>query len=90
MIELQAALSSLEIRESELLSWGANAAAFTKREVLETLDALEWPVAAMEELIERGLLLEVPGGGYRTRAAETVRLLASLKQAFRQQRILKW
>lgn len=88
MTKLQSALTALELRESELLSWGAVGAQWTRDEALDVLDEHGDAHALFTELSRLGLLIETPTGGYRTRSAETVRILATLRQAFRTERIL--
>ena len=88
MTDLQAALTALELRESELLAWGAVGAQWTRDEAIEVLAEHGDAEGLFAELESRGLLVETPTAGYRTRSAETVRLLATLRQAFRSERIL--
>jgi ATP-dependent Lhr-like helicase len=89
------ALSALEDRELPLLSWGVTSGALSRDEVLEILDGhlatnpVDPPTTAealLAFLTGRALLLQLPGSSpprYRTRLAETVRLVASLRQLFR-------
>ena len=78
-------LSAIELEEMQLLSWGAHHGRY-EREELERIVALA--VAGgdvdqvIDELVDRGLVFAVPGGGYRSRMAETVRILATLRQTF--------
>lgn len=88
--ELNLALNSLEKREAALLSWGIVDGGFTFDEVLETLEKhfqcdREEAEEAMHALHERKLLLPFNDSKqdiWRTRAAETVRLAATLRQLF--------
>ncbi|RKH43189.1 DEAD/DEAH box helicase [Corallococcus sp. AB050B] len=86
-------LDTLEREEYRQLSWGLCDGGFSEAEVREfAMDFLsgrsdtEVDAAALrEELIERGLLLEFYVAGhylYRTRMAETTRLMARLRQLF--------
>ncbi len=88
MNQIQAALTALELREAELLSWGAIGAQWTREEALEVLAKHGDGELLFADLEERGLLVRTPTAGYRTRSAETLRLLATLRQAFRGERIL--
>lgn len=85
---LQGALTTIELREAELLSWGAVGAEWRRDELLGVLDDLEDPEGLLDQLEHLGLIVETPTGGYRSRSAETVRLLATLRQAFRSESIL--
>jgi ATP-dependent helicase Lhr and Lhr-like helicase len=88
------ALSALEDRELPLLSWGVTSGALSRDEVLEILDnhLATNPVAPpttaesmLAFLTSKALLLQLPGTSpprYRTRLAETVRLIADLRQLF--------
>ncbi|MET3962801.1 hypothetical protein ABIE44_002735 [Marmoricola sp. OAE513] len=88
MSDIQAALTVLELREAELLSWGAVGAQWTREEAEAVLaDHGDGP-ALFADLERLGLLVPTPTNGYRTRSAETMRLLATLRQAFRDDRIL--
>lgn len=84
-------LDAVEAEEDRLLSWGCTQGAFSSTELLELAernlgDTGAAPCTASEavqELLDRGWLFEVPGGaGYRSRMAEAVRLFASLRQWF--------
>ena len=77
-----AALTSIELREAELLAWGAAAAQWTEQEILEVVSGHGPGRPLVEELLATALLVRTPQGGYRTRAAETVRILATLRQSF--------
>ena len=88
MSDIQAALTALELREAELLSWGAVGAQWTREEVMAVLAEHGDGEALFADLEQRGLLVRTPTHGYRTRSAETMRLLATLRQAFRGDRIL--
>lgn len=88
MNDIQAALTALELREAELLSWGAVGAQWTRAEAMAVLEEHGDGEALFADLEQRGLLVRTPTNGYRTRSAETMRLLATLRQAFRGDRIL--
>lgn len=87
-------LSRLETTETELLAWGAVNGGFTDDEVAEVaqqvIDALDSEgTTRVEDLVraarERSLLhdfQDFDGDRYRTRMAETVRLLSTLRQLF--------
>jgi hypothetical protein len=64
------------------LSWGGTAARWSEDELLELASQSSGGAALVDELVEAALLVETPCGGFRTRAAETVRLIASLRQSF--------
>ena len=83
------ALSRLELRESELLAWGIVDSASTEEE-LDNLLSEDLPLGVRvedlkRELLDRFLVVQTPAGGYRTRMAETLRLLSRLRQLFPQQ-----
>jgi len=86
---LQAALTAVELRESELLAWGAVGAEWQRAELVAVLAGYGDAEQLFAELDEKGMLVQTPTGGYRSRSAETVRLLATLRQAFRTERILE-
>src|SRR3954453_20372565 len=88
MSDLQAALTALELRESELLAWGAVGAQWSRDEAIAVLAEHGDAEGLFADLEGRGLLVQTPDGGYRTRSAETMRLPATLRQAFRGDRIL--
>lgn len=75
------ALTTIELREAELLAWGAVGAEWTEDELLVLLGRHGEPTALLRELVDAALVVPSPTGGYRSRAAETVRLLATLRQA---------
>lgn len=85
------ALSALEAKERGLLTWGITEGALTDSEVRDALLDFEerWDsyleVGSLRNvLMDRKLLLAVPGTGlFRTRMAETLRVLATLRQTFR-------
>ncbi|MGV9795274.1 protein DpdJ [Gordonia sp. NPDC003422] len=85
---LQSALTTVELREAELLSWGAVGAEWRRDELLNVLSSFTGADALVDRLVDLGLIVETPSGGYRSRSAETVRLLATLRQAFRNEAIL--
>src|SRR6516164_1006638 len=80
-------LTQLEAFENRLLSWGVVDGGFTREELIEEAahflrDVETDPEDLLEDMIATGLLFEVEGGRYRTRMAETVRLLVRLRQMF--------
>ncbi|GAA4243217.1 protein DpdJ [Dactylosporangium darangshiense] len=90
---LSGVIDDLEDLELPLLSWGVTSGVIARDEVLAAieerlLDSDAPDVLAdevLEELEQRGLVLEVPRSSprsYRTRLAETVRLTAALRQMF--------
>lgn len=85
---IQTALTAIELRESELLAWGAVGAEWRHDELRELLAEYGDAGAILDEMCDKALLVETPTGGYRSRSAETVRLLATLRQSFRQEAIL--
>src|SRR3954451_15422865 len=86
--ELQGALTAIELHEAELLAWGAVGAEWRKDELLRVLKDVPDPDGVLAQLVDLGLIVETPTGGFRSRSAETVRLLATLRQAFRNEAIL--
>ena len=86
---LQRALTAIELREAELLSWGAVGAEWRRNELIELLDEYGDAQQLLAEMLERALVVETPSQGYRSRSAETIRLLATLRQAFRSESILQ-
>src|SRR3954464_7148097 len=95
-------LSVLEERETRLLAWGFVDGAFDSAELDEIADdyALDHDTTGtltgadlLRSLRERGLLLDVEDGlsiRSRTRMAETVRLIARLRQLFPKHRDGNW
>jgi hypothetical protein len=75
-------LTALELRESALLSWGATGGQWTEAELRRLAEEHGQGQPQVAELLDAALLVETPTGGYRTRSAETVRILASLRQSF--------
>ena len=82
-------LDDLERREAALLSWGITSGGFSQVELLDRVAAVCDDVEEAEDLIEdlefTGLLVRSRESGnvlWRTRSAETVRLLAHLRQLF--------
>src|SRR5687767_4126268 len=103
MTELgDAFLTHLERKEAPLLSWGYVDGAFTEAEFRSLADdfALDHDssglvdgAALAAEARRRRLVLELEtadGVVYRTRSAETIRLLARLKQLFPKHRGTQW
>jgi hypothetical protein len=85
------ALSAVEEAEARLLSWGLVDGSFTEPELLALLEAEARRLGVEEDadslltdLLDRSLVIRVPGKPhqYRTRMAETVRLLTRLRQLF--------
>ena len=80
----------LEVERTEMrsLRWGATGSSFAEDELIELAREVSSsePESAIKELLDRRLLFRVsaPGRGarYRSRFAEGVRLLASLRQIF--------
>ena len=85
---LQKALTAIELREAELLSWGAVGAEWHRPELMELLAEFGDAERLLAEMVELALVVETPSKGYRSRSAETMRLLATLRQAFRNEAIL--
>ena len=85
---LQKALTAVELREAELLAWGAVGAEWRHSELLDILGAHGDAQALLDELLDIAAIVRTAAGGYRSRSAETVRLLATLRQAFRSESIL--
>jgi hypothetical protein len=85
-VVLSQALTRIELRETALLSWGAVDALFTRPEIIALIgDGLPGgirPTDVLEEMLEDVLVVQLPGGGFRSRMAETMRLLATLRQSF--------
>jgi hypothetical protein len=78
-------LTSLELAEAPLLTWGVTDGAFSEAEALELL-ASEFPELDPDDLLDAletsRLIRMLDGQRLRTRSAETVRLAASLRQWF--------
>ncbi|MCC7066697.1 MAG: DEAD/DEAH box helicase [Planctomycetes bacterium] len=78
-------LTRLERIEERLLAWGLPDVACDQQE-LEKLVRVQLPGASAQEVIRelgrRGWIRPLGSGRYRSRAAETVRLLARLRQMF--------
>lgn len=85
---LQQALTAIELREAELLSWGAVGAEWRRDELTEVLGEFGDAERLLNEMLELALVVATPSNGFRSRSAETVRLLATLRQAFRSESIL--
>lgn len=82
------ALDLLENEEMKMLSWGITDQGFNKGD-LEQLWGNEHFDQLFNDLIQRNLIYmytKKSGGLYRSRMAETIRLLASLRQLFPQHR----
>jgi hypothetical protein len=85
-------LTQIERREARLLSWGVVDGGFTRSEIedlardfLEERGSEETPDELFRELLTRRVLFRFSIGAepvYRTRMAETIRLLARLRQLF--------
>ena len=61
-----AALTSIELREAELLAWGAASAQWTEQEILELVSGHGPGRPLFDELLDTALLVRTPQGGYRT------------------------
>lgn len=85
---LQKALTAVELREAQLLAWGAVGAEWLRDELVAVLDTHGDGESLLAEMLDLALIVETPTRGYRSRSAETIRLLASLRQAFRQEAVL--
>jgi len=87
---LSQALTRIELRETALLSWGAVDASFTQAEIIALigngLPAAMRPADVLAEMLEDVLVVKTPEGGFRSRMAETMRLLATLRQSFADRR----
>lgn len=95
---LGSTLDRIEEREAKLLAWGIVDGVFTRNEIFGIIDPLIEEAlnnrmedfltadAVLDELLRRKWITEVPIGGgstgYRSRMAETVRLLQRLRQLF--------
>ncbi len=86
---IQSALTAVELREAELLSWGAVGAEWRHDELVQVLADHGEPETLLAQMLEKALIVRTPSGGYRSRSAETVRTLATLRQAFRQEAMLQ-
>jgi hypothetical protein len=89
----RALLDRLEAQEMRLLTWGCTDGAFSEDEVraaaAEAFQVTECRTAddfevdeLLAALLDRALLWGPPGGGYRSRMAEGVRLFSRLRQIF--------
>jgi len=82
-------LDRLEEQEDRLLAWGIVDGGFSRPEVetivedvlLEEAPLLE-PIDAVSDLLTAGLVHDAGDGVFRTRSAETIRLLLRLRQIF--------
>ena len=95
---LEKALDRIEEREAKVIVWGIVDAAFGQSELLDLVNPLidealeggldEFVTAeqVLEDLLERKLITTVPTSdglvGYRSRMAETIRLIQRLRQLF--------
>src|ERR1700733_14371335 len=87
--DLQKALTAVELREARLLSWGAVGAEWLHDELIAVLDSYGDGETLLAEMLDLALIVQTPSSGYRSRSAETVRLLATLRQAFRAEAMLE-
>ena len=85
---LQKALTAIELQEAQLLSWGAVGAEWRRSELVKLLAGYGDAEQLLSEMLDVALMVETPSSGYRSRSAETIRLLATLRQAFRSEAIL--
>ncbi|EWC64099.1 Lhr-like helicase [Actinokineospora spheciospongiae] len=76
-------LTKIELRETELLAWGAVGAQWSEQEMQELLTAEGADRTVLDFLLAKNLVVVTPSGGYRSRSAETIRLMATLRQSFR-------
>jgi RAD3-like DEAD/DEAH box helicase/helicase-like protein len=93
---VERALDAIEQREAKLLVWGIVDAFLTEREMQDLLQGvleqsadllasenLELDsVSALLKALEQGVLITAVDGGYRSRMAEGLRLMARLRQLF--------
>src|SRR5262249_49985351 len=86
---LRRMLARLEQAEARLLTWGVVEGTFTAEEirdhalaVLDESGAVAGPDELRDLLLNRGVLSETHPGRFRTRMAESIRLLAHLRQLF--------
>ena len=85
---IQRALTAIELREAELLSWGVIGSEWHRVELVDLLKAFGDGEGLLAEMIDLALVVQTPSKGYRSRSAETLRLLATTRQAFRSESIL--
>lgn len=83
-------LSAIELKEMQLLSWGITSAAWARTELLSFVSDAGFsdPELTLQQLLDNGLVVSTPNGRLRSRMAETVRLMATLRQTFRGQAAL--
>jgi hypothetical protein len=81
------ALTAVELAEARLLAWGAVGAEWTEEELLSVLAEHGDAAQLLKRLVNSTVIVRTPSGGYRSRSAETVRLIATLRQSFRNQRV---
>ena len=88
------ALTLVELRETALLSWGAVDASFTQSEITELISADlpggMSPAGVLAEMLQALLIVKTPEGGFRSRMAETMRLLATLRQMLPGPALVGW
>jgi hypothetical protein len=81
-------LTAIELREAEALTWGAVGARWTEAELLALLAEHGAGPAELAALTDAALVVRTPdGSGLRSRSAETIRLLATLRQSFPGRRV---
>ena len=92
-------LGGIEAAEARLLAWGLVDGGFTEDELLaqiaaeaQAVNLSETPDALLDDLLARRLLIPAPENSrlYRTRMAETIRLMAHLRQLFPKHRGSAW
>ena len=67
-LPLQDVLTAIELREAELLSWGAVSAQWSEDELLSLLNQFGDPEIILGKLKQSALVVETPSGHFRTRA----------------------
>lgn len=85
--DLQAAVTLIELKEAGLLAWGLVAGQWKRDELRELLDKHGFRPGLLDQMVDRALVVETPQGGYRSRAAETIRLLSLLRQSWADSRV---
>ncbi|MEU7527724.1 protein DpdJ [Saccharothrix sp. NPDC042600] len=81
------ALTAVELREARLLAWGAVGAEWDEEEIHAVLSDFGPPRELLKQLVDAALIVRTPSRRYRSRSAETVRLIATLRQSFRGQAV---